>query len=108
MIFSFFYFLERKKFLFYPTSGGKLYNSLRYEFSTEGLHTYRKLRLLENTINKNNGPAQALKAAKAWPDSTRKENYFYSSTTFMNNKTSSFTELDKKLDEQLKNIFLKK
>lgn len=94
--------------MFYPTKDGRLLRSLRFEFSTEGLHAFRKLKLLENAISSGAGPSSALAAAKSWMDSVRRENYFYSSTTFMSNKKVSFRDFDTKLSEHLRNIYQKK
>lgn len=93
--------------MFYPTTDGKLLHSLRFELATEGLHAYKKLRLIENAIADNAGPSAALSAAKTWMDSIRREHYFYSSPVFMSNKKINFREFDTKLNEHLKSIFLK-
>lgn len=93
--------------MFYPTTDGKLLHSLRFELATEGLHAYKKLKLLESAIANSAGPAAALSNAKVWMDTLRRENYFYSSTTFMSNKKQNFREFELKLDEHLKNIYLK-
>ncbi len=94
--------------MFFPSKDGKLLRSLRFELSTEGLHAYKKLKVLEGAITSGAGPASAISAAKSWLDFVKRENYFYSSTTFMSNKKNDFREFDLKLDEHLKNIFLKK
>jgi hypothetical protein len=93
--------------MFYPTTDGKLLHSLRFELATEGLHAYKKLRLIEAAIENNEGSPAALSAAKTWMDSLRRENYFYSSPVFMSNKKTNFHDFKTKLNEHLKNIFLK-
>lgn len=99
---------ESDSVMFYPTTDGKLLHSVRFELATEGLHAYKKLKILETAIANNEGTASALSAAKSWLDGLRKEHYFYSSTTFMSNKKNNFREFESKLDEHLINIFLKK
>lgn len=94
--------------MFFPTKDGRLLHSLRFEMAIEGLHSFRKLKLLEKAISSGMGPNQATVAAKKWLDSVKRENYFYSSTTFLNNKKNNFLEFDARLEEHLKNIFLKK
>jgi hypothetical protein len=94
--------------MFYPTTDGKLLHSLRFELATEGLHAYKKLRLIETAITNNDGPAGALSAAKTWMDTLRRENFFYSSPVFLSNKKTNFREFETKLNEHLKNIYLKK
>nr|BDT29343.1 hypothetical protein BHI3_28090 [Bacteriovorax sp. HI3] len=94
--------------MFFPTRDGKLLHSLRFELASEGLHAYKKLKLLENAVTSGIGNREALNSAKTWMDSLRRENYFYSSTTFMSNKKINFREFETKLNEHLKNVFLKK
>jgi len=93
--------------MFYPTTDGKLLHSLRFELATEGLHAYKKLKLIENAIANNEGSPAALSAAKTWMDSLRRENYFYSSPVFMSNKKTNFREFERKLSAHLKSIYLK-
>lgn len=94
--------------MFYPTINGKTLHSLRFELATEGLHTYKKLKLIETAVANQTGNPEALKLAKNWLDGLRRENYFYSSTTFMSNKSINFKAFQNKLDEHLKGIFFKK
>ncbi|MBC7538415.1 MAG: hypothetical protein H7281_06320 [Bacteriovorax sp.] len=93
--------------MFFPTLDGKLLNSLRFELSTEGLHAFKKLKLLENAVANNSGRKMSINSARAWIESLKKENFFYSSNTFMNNKKNNFRDFEIKLNEHLKNIFLK-
>ncbi|MBC7428211.1 MAG: hypothetical protein H7336_06340 [Bacteriovorax sp.] len=94
--------------MFFPTIDGKILHSLRFEMATEGLHVYKKLKLIENAIVNNSGNPETIKQAKTWLDGIKRENYFYSSPTFMSNKSVDFRDFEVKLNEQLKNIFLKK
>jgi hypothetical protein len=89
--------------MFYPSKDGKLFNSLRFELSTEGIHVYKKLKLLEAAVENN----VASPAVKTWLESLRRENYFYSSTTFLNDKKNNFREFKIKLDENLRSTFLR-
>lgn len=97
---------ESDSVMFYPTSDGKLLHSVRFELATEGLHAYRKLKILEMAINNKQGPSLDLAAAKLWMDDLRREHYFYSSTTFMSNKKYNFREFELKLNEHLVKLFL--
>jgi hypothetical protein len=99
---------EADSVMFYPTMDGKLLPALRFELATEGLHAYRKLRLLENVIKNNLGNTENLSTAKLWLDSIKRENNFYSSSTFMSNKKHNFRDFSSALENHLKNIFLKK
>lgn len=99
---------ESDSVMFYPTTKGELLHSMRFELATEGLHAYKKLRILEMAIASNEGVASDLNAAKLWMDKLRKENYFYSSTTFMSNKNNNFREFESALNAHLINVFLKK
>ncbi len=94
--------------MFYPTVNGKILHSLRFLLATEGLHAYKKLKLLESAVLAGSGNPGAIKEAKAFLDGLRREHYFYSSTTFMSNKSVNFRSFDSKLNEHLKNIFSKK
>ena len=99
---------ESDAVMFYPTSDGKLLHTLRFEFASEGLHAFKKLKLLESAILSNTGNREVLNRANAWLESLRKEHSFYSSTTFMNSKNVNFREFESKLDEHLNNLFRKK
>ncbi|MBC7714648.1 MAG: DUF4091 domain-containing protein [Rhizobacter sp.] len=99
---------ESDAVMFYPTTDGKLLHSLRFELATEGLHAYKKLKLIESAVANNSGNPAALKEAKAWLQGLGRENYFYSSTTFLSNKSVNFHTFEVKLNEQLKNLFSKK
>lgn len=99
---------ESDAVMFFPTLDGKLLNSLRFELATEGLHAFKKMKLLEQAVINNSGKQASLNAARAWMESVKKENNFYSSNTFMSNKLLSFPKFELKLNEHLKNIFLKK
>ena len=94
--------------MFYPTKDGKLLSALRFELATEGLHAFKKLKVLEEAIANNSGPREALNSAKSWMDALKRENYFYSSTTFMSNKKNNFRDFESQLNGHLRNIFLKK
>ena len=94
--------------MFFPTKEGSLLHTLRFELASEGIHAFKKLKLLEIAIANNSGNHEHLNKARLWMDSLRKENYFYSSTTFMSNKNINFRDFELKLNEHLKNIFLKK
>lgn len=99
---------EADSVMFYPTSDGRLLPALRFEFATEGLHAYKKLKLLEAAIKNNQGNIENLNAAKLWLDNIKKENNFYSSSTFMSNRKHNFREFNSALENHLKNLFLKK
>ncbi|MGZ3787728.1 MAG: hypothetical protein ACXVLQ_04355 [Bacteriovorax sp.] len=99
---------ESDSVMFYPTIDGKLMHSLRFEMAAEGLHAYCKLKLLENAVANNLGSHEFLNLAKVWMENLKKENDFYSSATFMSNKKVNFREFETKLNEHLKNLFLKK
>ncbi|MDO9181727.1 MAG: DUF4091 domain-containing protein, partial [Bacteriovorax sp.] len=94
--------------MFYPTSSGKLLHSLRFEMASEGLHAFKKLKLLEDAVENHLGPSDKNLLAKKWLTTLIKENYFYSSNTFLSNKKNNFRELDTKINEHLKNIYMKK
>lgn len=98
---------ESDAVMFYPTQNGKILHSLRFELATEGLHAYKKLKLLENAALAGEGSPVALKEAKAFLDSLRREHFFYSSTTFMSNKSINFRSFEAKLNVHLKKLFLK-
>lgn len=94
--------------MFYPTRDGKLLSTLRFELATEGLHAYKKLKVLEAAILNNTGSREALNSAKTWMDALKRENYFNSSPTFMSNKKNNFRDFDSQLNGHLKKLFLKK
>ena len=94
--------------MFYPTLDGKILHSLRFELATEGLHVYKKLKLIESAVVNNLGPTEAINQAKVWLANLKQEHYFYSSTTFMSQKNTNFQVFELKLNEHLKNIFTNK
>jgi hypothetical protein len=94
--------------MFFPRSDGSLLPSLRFEMAVQGLHAFKKLKLLETAISNNSGNLAALPAAKGWLDKLKKENYFFSSPNFISNKNVNFHEFDLQLNDHLKKIFLKK
>jgi hypothetical protein len=91
--------------MFYPTIDGKLFNSVRFELSVEGLHSYMKLKLLENILATKNNSSLELKAAKEWLSTIKNENSFYSSATFMSQKNMNFKELMTNLNKHLTQLF---
>lgn len=92
--------------MFYPTSEGKLLHAMRFELATEGIHAYKKLKILESAIEGNNGPPAVIQSAKKWMNDLRKEYVFYSSPTFMNSKKVNFRQFQNTLNEFLIQLYL--
>ena len=99
---------ESDAVMFYPTSDGKLLHTMRFELATEGLHAYKKLKILENAVENNEGPPLIIQSAKTWMNELRREHNFYSSPIFMSNKKSNFREFQNKLNDFLAQLYLKK
>ena len=97
---------EADNVMFYPSLDGHLYNALRFELAVEGLHSYRKLKLLDQLIAHSEGNSKAIISAQSWLTGLRKENTFYSSKTFMAKRDFNFSEFKKSLDFHLKQLFL--
>jgi hypothetical protein len=92
---------EADAIMFYPSRDGKLYNSIRYELATEGIQTYRKLKLLEGLILNQTGSPQVLKDAKAWLVGLAREHFFFSNPRFLSDKSVKFSEIQQKLNMYL-------
>lgn len=91
--------------IFYPSEDMKLYSTLRFEFATEGLHQFQKLKLLENLLADSKQNSQELKSAKIWLENLKMNNPFSNSLNFTKKESISFQRLQSELNHHL-NILL--
>ncbi|MBA2405843.1 MAG: hypothetical protein H0V66_13790 [Bdellovibrionales bacterium] len=91
--------------MFMPRSDGKLLVTLRYVMAVEGLHAYRKLKLLEQAISNKTGPAEARKTAESWLMSYKTGTWSLPENILRPVGTFSFTDFQKQLDKNLLSLY---
>jgi hypothetical protein len=96
---------ETDAVMFFPSREGRLYNSIRYELATEGIQTYRKLKLLEELVLKQEGDAEVLKEARIWLVNLAREHFFFSNPHFLRDKSVNFSEIQQKLNSLLERLY---
>ena len=76
--------------MFYPSSNGQIYPSLKFEMAKEGLHFFQKLKLIENIVSKSVGARNQLDEAILYLKSLKKESSEFNSDLFYKKNTFDF------------------
>lgn len=87
--------------MFMPSIDGNVYPTLRFEFATEGLHSYRKMKLLRQLVKQGKGSRDKRSLAENWLKKIKEENDFFSSPIFLQKRDMNFEMFKKELDHHL-------
>lgn len=87
-----------------PSLSGELYSTLRFELATDGIQSLKKLFLLKELIERNEGTTSALTEAKRWLSALRSGNKYLQQDDFLRGEGQDFPRFHKELNQQLMNI----
>jgi hypothetical protein len=90
--------------MFLPTSGGKLHPAIRFEFSVQGLNSYRKLVLLKKLIEEKKGKEASLSSARKWLYTLTNPNDFFNKDDFLLGRNYNFKKFEAGLNANLASL----
>jgi hypothetical protein len=90
--------------MFMPTSSGDLRPTLKFELATEGIQNFRKLMLLSDLLQRNEGSVQSLGAAKSWLEKLRMTNRYLEKDDFLRGRGHDAKKFRSELNQHLRNL----
>lgn len=89
--------------MFMPSSDGGLYPTLRFQLAVEGLHSYRKLKLLEQLLASHKGNKHS-GAAREWLNSLKTGKFSANENILRPASTFSFSKFNQELNSHLSQL----
>jgi hypothetical protein len=91
--------------MLFPRRNGDIYPALKFEMATQGLSLFRKLTLIESSINNGIGTKSGIKKAKIWLKKFISQRAFYSNKSYQSQRNFEFEQVNSKVNQILLSLF---